>query len=285
MAEPKKIALCADDFSLSYGVSVGILEALKARRLTATSALVTGPRWPAMGRELLRADKNAELDADIGLHFNLTLGAPLGSMPQFAPDDKFPKVEAVIKAALRSALPLEEIRAEIDRQFDRFEAVMERRPDFVDGHQHVQALPGIRGALFDAMEARGLKGRAWLRDSGDGWFRILFRGRETKKALAVRALASGFRREAIRRGFTVNDGFSGYSDFNVKQDYAALFATFLRMTGRRHLIMCHPGHVDQDLRELDPVTDTREQELAFLLSPRFEAMLASRGLRLARLSS
>ncbi|MGE0195710.1 MAG: hypothetical protein AB7P48_08810, partial [Methylocystis sp.] len=50
------------------------------------------------------------------------------------------------------------------------------------------------------------------------------------------------------------------------------------------LIMCHPGHVDEDLRKLDPVTITREQELAFLLSPRMPEMLEKRGLRLSRLS-
>jgi hypothetical protein len=48
--------------------------------------------------------------------------------------------------------------------------------------------------------------------------------------------------------------------------------------------MCHPGHVDEELRSLDPVTITREQELAFLLSPRLPEMLEKRGLRLGRLS-
>ena len=48
--------------------------------------------------------------------------------------------------------------------------------------------------------------------------------------------------------------------------------------------MCHPGHVDEELRKLDPVTITREQELAFLLSTRLPEMLEKRGLRLGRLS-
>ena len=62
------------------------------------------------------------------------------------------------------------------------------------------------------------------------------------------------------------------------------FETYLRAPGRRHLIMCHPGHVDDELKTLDPVTITREQELAFLLSPRLPEMLEKRGLQLARLS-
>jgi predicted glycoside hydrolase/deacetylase ChbG (UPF0249 family) len=280
MAKDRIIALCADDYGLSHGVSVGILEALDAGRLTAVSALVNGSRWPAMGRALLRHCQNA----DVGLHFNLTLGRSLGFMPKFAPIGTFPSVSEVIRLAMRRKLPMDEIRAEIDRQLDRFEAVMERRPDFVDGHQHVHVLPGIREALLEAMMARNLAGRAWVRDASDDLHRIVLRGAHARKALAVRALSSGFQRAANWRGFAVNDGFSGFSDFDPGKDYAKAFETYLRAPGRRHLIMCHPGHVDEELKAQDPVTITREQELAFLLSPRFPEMLEKRGLKLARLS-
>ncbi len=281
MARDRIIALCADDYGLSYAVSVGILEALDAGRLTAVSALVNGPRWPAMGRELLRRSENA----DVGLHFNLTLGHPLGPMPKFAPGGTFPPIATVVRMAMRGKLPMEEIRAEIDRQLDRFEAVMERRPDFVDGHQHVHGLPGIRDALIEAMAARRLAGRAWLRYPGDGLHRILLRGAHAGKALAVRGLSSGLRRAARRHGFATNDGFSGFSDFHPGKDYAKAFESYLRAPGRRHLVMCHPGHVDEELTAQDPVTITREQELAFLLSPRLPEMLEKRRLKLGRLSA
>lgn len=281
MAKEQIVALCADDYGLSYGVSAGILEALDAGRVTAVSALVNGPRWPAMGLELARRGR----DADIGLHFNLTLGRPLSSMPKFAPSGEFPPLPQVVKMAYGRRLPMDEIRVEIDRQFDRFEAIMDRPPDHVDGHQHIHVLPGVRMALLDAMAARRLGGRVWVRDAGDGVHRILARGANARKALSALSLASGFRREARRRGFSVNDGFAGFSDFHPSFDYARIFKSYLRAPGRRHLIMCHPGHVDEDLRKLDPVTITREQELAFLLSPRLPEMLESRGLRLARLSS
>jgi predicted glycoside hydrolase/deacetylase ChbG (UPF0249 family) len=280
MAKDRIIALCADDYGLSYGVSVGILEALDAGRLTAVSALVTGPRWPAMGRELLRHRQKA----DIGLHLNLTLGRPLAPMPTFAPAGDFPSLKNVIRLAMRGKLPLQEIRDEIDRQLDRFEAVMDRKPDHVDGHQHVHALPGVRDALLEAMLARKLAGRAWVRDSADGLHRIALRGAQARKALAVRTLSAGFRRAANLKGFSHNDGFAGFSDFDSGKDYARTFESYLRAPGRRHLVMCHPGHADEELRAQDPVTITREQELAFLLSPRLPEMLAARGLRLARLS-
>jgi predicted glycoside hydrolase/deacetylase ChbG (UPF0249 family) len=48
--------------------------------------------------------------------------------------------------------------------------------------------------------------------------------------------------------------------------------------------MCHPGKVDRELRQLDPLTDLREREYAFFLSERFPQLLAERGYALASVS-
>jgi predicted glycoside hydrolase/deacetylase ChbG (UPF0249 family) len=281
MAKERLVAICADDYALSFGVSVGILKALSEARVSAASAIVTSPRWPAMGRELIRF----AAQADIGLHLNLTIGRPLGPMPGFAPEGRFPGMGPLVRRSLAGRLPRDEIRAEIGRQLERFETVVERPPDYVDGHQHVHVLKGVRAALFDALAARGLAGKVWIRDPGDSAHRIALRRANARKALAVRALASGFRRAARRRGFRLNDGFAGFSDFNPGRDYALAFETYLRAPGRRHIVMCHPGHVDEDLRLLDPVTVTREQELAFLLSPALPVALARHNMRLVRPSA
>ncbi len=89
-------ALCADDFALSPAVTAGILEALAAGRLTATSAMTTQAGWPAAAR----AFRDLAPDADLGLHFNLTLGGPLGEMPQFAPDGVFPAMNSIVPGRL-----------------------------------------------------------------------------------------------------------------------------------------------------------------------------------------
>jgi chitin disaccharide deacetylase len=279
MDKTRTVALCADDFGLSPGVSRGVLEALRAGRLSAVSALTNVPRWPEHGPELREFS-----GADVGLHFNLTLGAPLGAMSSFAPDGKFPPVAKVIRTALFKQAPLDEIRAELERQLDRFEAVIGRPPDFVDGHQHVQVLPGVRDVLCEALAARNLQGACWLRHSGDRPRRIVARRDEASKALIVSGFALGFAAAARRAGFRVNDGFAGFSRFDPAQDYAGQFERFLLAPGAAHLIMCHPGYPDAELSALDPVTTTREQELSFLLSKRFVDMLEQRGMRLARLS-
>ena len=85
-------------------------------------------------------------------------------------------------------------------------------------------------------------------------------------------------------GLVGNDGFAGFSSFRAADDYAAQFERFLVAPGRQHLVMCHPGFVDDDLRRLDPVLETREHELRFLISARFRELLARRGASLARVS-
>ncbi len=280
-------ALCADDFALSPAVTEGILEALAAGRLTATSAMTTQPRWPEAARKF----RELAPPADLGLHFNLTLGGPLGEMPRFAPGGVFPAMNAIVPAAWRGALPRNEILDELRRQLDAFEEACGASPDFVDGHQHVQVLPGIADDLIAELSSRKLAAKCWLRDSADRPRRIFARGRHWGKALTVSALARGFRKKAHAAGFVVNDGFSGFSDFeaqansDAKTDYASDFATYLLAPGAKPLIMCHPGHVDDELARLDPVTFSRETELVFLLSDRFNEAMAASGARLARMSA
>ena len=48
------------------------------------------------------------------------------------------------------------------------------------------------------------------------------------------------------------------------------------------VVMCHPGHVDAELIRLDPLTDLREREYAYLGGDTFPALLAARGFALAR---
>jgi hypothetical protein len=272
--------LCADDFALSPGVSRGILEALGAGRLSAASVMTTRPSWPKGAREL----RLFKAKADIGLHLNLTLGRPLGSMPAFAASGRLPEIRQLVKAARKKELPEGEIAREISRQLDSFYEHFGTAPAFVDGHQHVQILPQIRSFLFACLERRGLSGKVWVRTSFDCPSAILRRGIEIAKALGIAWLAQGFAREAAARGFLTNDGFAGFSAFDPGQDYAADFARYLRAPGRRHLIMCHPGYCDEELVAADPVTLSRERELSFLLSPAFTDMLDRKGARLARLS-
>lgn len=268
--------LCADDYGLSPAVSRGILEALAAGSLSATGAMTNRPDWPRAARELAAfAGKNW-----LGVHLNLTLGVPLSPMPGFAPGGALPAIGRIARARIAD-LPGHEIAGEIACQLDAFAQAMGRAPDFVDGHQHVQALAAVRPHLFEQLARLDLPADFWLRDSADTSPRILRRRIQILKARTVAWLGRGFAAEARAGGFAVNDGFAGFSAFDARADYGQAFDRYLVAPGSRHLIMCHPGHVDAELKAADPVLETREQELAFFLSDRFKSLLSRRNAALA----
>ena len=155
-------------------------------------------------------------------------------------------------------------------------------PDFIDGHQHVHVLPGIRGAVLAALAHRYGDTLPYIRIPSDSLKAIRMRGLFQTKALVVRALTSGFGRAAHRYGLRINHGFSGFSDFNAERSYGEYFRSYLIAPGRRHLIMCHPGHVDDELRTLDPVLGARQNEYNFLMSDAFTERLKTANMRLAR---
>ncbi len=273
----RRIVLCADDYAISPGVSRGIVELVRMGRLTATSAMSVAPDWPRLAAGL----NEVEGGVAVGLHLTLTGMSPLGPMPRFAPHRLFPPLSQVVRAALLRRLPLDEIGAEFDRQLDAFQTARGRMPDFIDGHQHVHALPGIRDVLLAGLARRGLAGRLWLRDPADRPDAILRRRTEAKKAFAVAGLAVGFATAARRAGFAVNRGFSGFSAFDPVRDPGPDFARFLLATGPAHLVMCHPGHVD-GAEELDGVVESRAREFAYLASDAFADLLDRSRVTLAR---
>lgn len=272
----RRVVLCADDYAMSEGVSRGIRELAEAGRISATSVMANMPGWP----DLAPALRPVAGRIGIGLHLTLTWGRPLGAMPGLAPNGDLPELGPVLKAALLGRLPLPEIEAEIERQLHAFAEAFGREPDFVDGHQHVHALPGIRTALLGVLGRRRSAGAMWLRDPTDSPFAIARRGVSVRKAMLLSMLARGFGQAAQAAGFRTNRGFSGFSGFEPGRDLGRDFAAFFTAAGPAHLVMCHPGYVD-DACGLDAVVEARRRELDYLRSDAFAHLLAARGIALA----
>jgi hypothetical protein len=246
-------------------------------RLSATSAMTNCPAFPRMAPGL--ADLGETIA--VGLHLNLTTGSALGPMPAFAPGGCLPESREVIRRAFTGRLPLQEISAEIERQLEAFGMALGRAPDFVDGHNHVHILPGVRSALLRTLRQRGMGG-LWLRDAADRLAAIVRRAVSVRKALVVRGFSLGFGAAARRSGFDANAGFSGFSPFDqtTEAEVHRVFDAAFSALGPRPLVMCHPGYADDALRELDSVVGTRALELAYLRSARFRDLLEERGIRL-----
>lgn len=254
--------LCADDFALTEGVSRSILDLLAAGKLSAAGAMTNRPHWRRLAAEFGRHAGAA----DLGLHLNLTCAAPLSAMPRLAKGGSLPNLAELARAAPTSADARREIEGEIARQLDAFEDALGRAPDFVDGHQHAHVLPGVRTLVLDAISQRYPQGSVYLRDPSDSALAIRRRGVAVGKALIIAALAGGLGAQARGRGIPVNHGFSGISPFDPERDFAADLSRFLVSPGRAHLVMCHPGFIDDELPGLDPVIATRPLEHASLAS-------------------
>ncbi|MBF0392775.1 MAG: ChbG/HpnK family deacetylase, partial [Alphaproteobacteria bacterium] len=183
--------------------------------------------------------------------------------------------------ALARRLDPAEVAAEVAAQLDAFIAATGRPPDFVDGHQHVHQLPHVRDAVLDLFRDRLGEG-AWLRLCFEPATAIWARGVDRLRAGVISGLGWGMARRAARAGIPVNDSFRGVHDFSGRQPCEALFERFLAGPGRRPLVMCHPGHVDDALRAVDPLTDWREAEYAWLAGEAFQAMLSRHGMRPTR---
>lgn len=258
-----RVILNADDYGLSAGVSRAIAALARARRISSASAIVTRPGW---SNDAVALGELRDLVA-IGLHINLTVGAPLGPMPRFAPSGEFEGLLRLIALIGAVQAPYEEIRSEINRQIDAFYGAIGAAPDAVDGHQHVHALPGIRRVLIKALNESGVAtSSTLLRDPADKLRRICRRPRGILKAVASANLAAGFGATARRLGYVTNVGFSGFSNFDA--DAAAVdadFASASRAAGPLHMIMAHPGHSDDDLARMDRHLKRRDLEFDFLM--------------------
>ncbi|MGB6009422.1 ChbG/HpnK family deacetylase [Castellaniella sp.] len=263
-SEYRRIVVCADDFGMNAAVDAGILRLADLGRLSATSLLVDGP---AAQRDLPTL---LDTRLQIGLHLNLTesFGQPGLCLP----------LKSLIQAAYLRRLSLDQVRDSIGRQLDRFQALTGRRPDYVDGHQHVHQLPGVRDLLLAALGGDDAV-KPWIRDTG----RPRLAGLPWRLRLKARVIAglgaAGLRRRARAVGFSQNSGFLGVYDFKGGiPAYEAWMSCWLSRARDGDVLMCHPAWgVDPQ----DALTSQRQAEYAVLAGASMARWLADHHLTIA----
>ncbi|MBS0293683.1 MAG: ChbG/HpnK family deacetylase [Proteobacteria bacterium] len=258
------LILCADDYALHPLVDEAVLRLADAGRLSATSCMTTAPRWRAAAPQL----KALRPRLQVGLHFNLTEGHGGAHGAR--------TLGRVLAAAYARRLSATELRDAWRAQLDAFEDAMGAAPDYVDGHQHVHQLPGVRQAMLAELQAR-YAGRAmpWVRSTvpaGRLW-------RDPKAA--VIALLGGWSCTQLlaRAGLPMNRGFGGVYGFDAPDAtaYGAHMRAWLAQMGEGGLLMCHPAAAEVPG---DAIGRQRPVEFAYLMSDAFAQDLRQRGCRL-----
>ncbi|MBE0701998.1 MAG: ChbG/HpnK family deacetylase, partial [Afipia sp.] len=186
-------------------------------------------------------------------------------------------VNKLLRMALLRRLDSEFVYAEVMAQIALFRELFGTPPAYLDGHQHVQLFPGIREGFIRA--ARDAAPEAWARQCGRTHTSMQL---GNPKAMLLDALSATFRRRCAASGLRTNPAFAGAYDFRTLPDFGNLMRGFLSTLPDGGLVMCHPGFVDESLRALDPLTDQREREHAYLASDDFPRLLDELGISLAK---
>lgn len=237
----------ADDFGLTRGVSRGILESYRNGIVTSTTLMVNRDADPAQLDELRGSGLG------VGLHVNLTLGAPVSDPKRVASllDEKGqfvrdPRVQA------ERARP-EEARIEIGNQVEAFRRLMGRFPTHLDSHHHVAK----DGALLDLLcfFAKALK-------------------------IPMRAQDAGVRARAKKDAVRTPEHFMGESGPEPYWSADKVLEHLRALPAGVSEFMTHPGYFDDDLA-YSRYGKQRETEVAGLTHPAARALVAREGIRLA----
>jgi predicted glycoside hydrolase/deacetylase ChbG (UPF0249 family) len=262
------LSLCADDFGIDAGVSSGIARLAHAQRLTAVSCITNSKRW-AEDVGLLNGLPDT---VDVGLHLNLTEGKPASArLGRIWP--RLPSLPRLIALAHLGRLPRAALRSELHAQLSAFIAARNERPKFIDGHQHVHHLPGVRDIVLDMVEH--IQPLPAVRSTG----RVLGPGFGLKRWLIERTGGANLMASLRAHVLPHNPALLGVYDF-ASTDYRRLMQRWLdEIPAEGALLFCHPGDPKGDD---DPIAAARLREINYLGGELFLQDLAAANVVLGR---
>lgn len=266
----RSLSVCADDFGLTPGISAAIARLAHSQCITAISCITNSAYWESNAPLLEQLPDSV----DVGLHINLTEGQPLS--PQLA--ELWPRLPALPELMLRAhlgLLPRAALASEVEAQLAAFRAATGVSPRYLDGHQHVHHLPGLRNMVLD-MAAR-MQPTAAIRNTG----RVLGPGFGIKRWLIENTGAQALRRDLAKRGLAHNPVLLGAYDFQDPDYRGCMQGWLAALPSEGGLLFCHPGEVIGG-DPPDAIDAARARELAYLESDAFVLDRAAANVTLRR---
>ena len=283
----RNLIVNADDLGWTEGVNRGIAEAHRNGIVTSASLLANGAAF-ASGVELARTMPAL----GVGVHLNLSEGEPVAprelvtSLVNERGELEGRPESLLLRLARRSVL-LEEVEREWDAQIQKVRD-FEIQPTHLDGHRHVQMLPGLFEIALRLAKRHGI---AAVRISHEeSSLRVaLSTGAKQKGSVVMRQgvqarglkmLAPDAREQAERAGIATADYFCGIAQTGELTREGILRLLEILPEGTTEL-MCHPGYVDADLAKSGTrLQASRQTELEILTDTGVRNLVASQGIRL-----
>jgi predicted glycoside hydrolase/deacetylase ChbG (UPF0249 family) len=283
----KNLIVNADDLGWTEGVNRGIAEAHRKGLVTSTSLLANGRAFDS-ALEVARA--NPELG--VGVHLNLSDGPPTaqpedvrGLLNSSGELEGSPE-SLLLRIAGRSLEP-SEVEREWDAQIQKIRSAGVA-PTHLDGHKHVQMLPGLFEIALRLAKKHGIRAirvsheesklRAVLSYGGDQNTGVLLK--QGVQARGLKLLARDAREMADHAGLVTTNYFCGIAQTGVL-NREGLENLLKNLPEGVTELMCHPGYADEDLkRSATRLQRSRQTELEILTDPGIRKLVATQGIRL-----
>jgi predicted glycoside hydrolase/deacetylase ChbG (UPF0249 family) len=283
----RNLIVNADDLGWTEGVNRGIAEARRNGIVTSASLLANGEAF-ASGVELARTTPGL----GVGVHLNLSDGPPVAerelvtSLLNDRGELEGRPESLLLKLARRSVL-LGEVEREWDAQIQRVRDVG-IEPTHLDGHRHVQMLPGLFEIVLRLAKKHGIAAvrisheesslRAALSSGAKQKGTVVMR--QGVQARGLKMLARDAREQAERAGIAAADYFCGIAQTGELTREGVVRLLEILPEGTTEL-MCHPGYVDTDLaKSATRLQASRQTEVEILTNTEIRNLVASQGIRL-----
>ena len=283
----KNLIVNADDLGWTEGVNRGILEAHREGLVTSTSLLANGRAFDSAV-----AARSGNTELGIGVHLNLSDGPPTapantvaGLLNKAGELEGGP--ESLLLRIARRTLPLQEVEREWEAQILKIRQGG-IQPTHVDGHKHVQMLPGLFEIALRLAKKHGIGAirisheestlRAALSTGGEQKTSVVMK--QGVQARGLKLLARDAREMAKRAGIASTDYFCGIAQTGelTRAGVERLLQSLPEGTTE---LMCHPGYSDEDLRGTGTrLQRSRQSELGILTDKGIRKVVAMRGIRL-----
>jgi hopanoid biosynthesis associated protein HpnK len=282
----RNLIVNADDLGWTAGVNRGIAEAHRHGIVTSTSLLANGS---AFADGVKTASELPGLG--VGVHLNLSDGAPIAPAERVKSllneDGEFAGgTESLLMRLTTKSLQAKEVEREWDAQIEKVRGAG-IRPTHLDGHKHVQMLPGLFGIALRLAKRHGIAAvrvsheasplRTALSDGNESSGVTLKQG---VQARGLKLLARDAREMADRAGISTADYFCGIAQTGVltKAGVQKLLSSLPEGTTE---LMCHPGYADEELRKTHTrLQESRQTELEILTDKTIRKSVAELGIRL-----
>src|SRR5215475_5740611 len=282
----RNLIVNADDLGWTDGVNRGIAEAHRNGIVTSASLLANGGAFSDGVRTA------GELPGlGVGVHLNLSDGKPtapreqvgtlLGENGEFAGGP-----ETLLFRLTAKSLKPGEVEKEWEAQIAKVRA-SGIRPTHLDGHKHVQMLPGLFPIALRLAKRHGIEA-VRVSHEASSLRSALLNGNESSgvalkqgvQARGLKLLARDARDMAEQAGIATADYFCGIAQTGVLTSTGVQKLLRSLPEGTTEL-MCHPGYLDPELRQSSTrLQESRRSELEILTDKDIRKSVAQLGIRL-----